>query len=106
MSTDFADVIQIKFHDKILNALIPVINDQYPRVQAHSAAALVNFAEEVQKQHLAGHLDNIFQHLLILLNNPKKYVQEQAITAIATVADSAEEEFIKVIIYILYNYIF
>ncbi|ORX51472.1 ARM repeat-containing protein [Piromyces finnis] len=95
MSTDFADVIQIKFHDKILNALIPVMNDQYPRVQAHSAAALVNFAEEVQKQHLAGHLDNIFQHLLILLNNPKKYVQEQAITAIATVADSAEEEFIK-----------
>jgi len=95
MSTDFADVIQIKYHDKILNALIPVMNDQYPRVQAHSAAALVNFAEEVQKQHLAGHLDNIFQHLLILLNNPKKYVQEQAITAIATVADSAKEEFIK-----------
>jgi hypothetical protein len=37
----------------------------------------------------------IFQRLLILLNTGKRYVQEQAITSIATVADSAGDHFVK-----------
>jgi hypothetical protein len=44
-------------------------------------------------------LDTIFERLLVLLNSGRTYVQEQAITSIATVADSAEERFVKVMDY-------
>jgi hypothetical protein len=71
------------------------MEDPEPRVQAHAAAALVNFCEEVDKAVLDPYLDPLFERLLVLLNISKTYVQEQAITTIATVADSAEDKFIK-----------
>ena len=66
------------------------------RVQAYAAAAMVNFAENAKKEHISPYLDMIFERLLILLNTGKRYVQEQAITTIATVADSAGDHFAKV----------
>ncbi|KAG2182508.1 hypothetical protein INT43_007439 [Umbelopsis isabellina] len=95
MSTDFAPVLQKKFYEMVLSSLIPVMEDSEPRVQAHAAAALVNFCEEVDKAVLDPYLDPLFERLLVLLNTSKTYVQEQAITTIATVADSAEDKFIK-----------
>lgn len=96
MSTDFAPNLQKKFHEIVLTSLIPVMDDNaYPRVQAHAAAALVNFCENVDKTTLAPYLDTIFDRLLILLRISRVYVQEQAITTIATVADSAEDKFVK-----------
>ncbi|RKO92447.1 armadillo-type protein [Blyttiomyces helicus] len=96
MSTDFAPNLQNSYCSEILTNLIPVMDDtRFPRVQAHVAAALVNFSEEVEKFTIAPFLDQIFEKLLILLNTGKTYVQEQAITTIATVADSAEDKFVK-----------
>jgi len=95
MSTDFAPALQKNFHEIVLSSLIPVMEDREPRVQAHAAAALVNFCEEVDKAVLDPYLDPLFERLLVLLNINKTYVQEQAITTIATVADSAEDKFIK-----------
>ncbi|RUS25813.1 importin subunit beta-3, partial [Jimgerdemannia flammicorona] len=96
MSTDFAPNLQKKFHEMVLTHLIPVMDDNAnPRVQAHAAAALVNFCENVDKTTLAPYLDTIFDRLHVLLNTSKVYVQEQAITTIATVADSAEDKFVK-----------
>ncbi|KAG0362852.1 importin subunit beta-3 [Gamsiella multidivaricata] len=96
MATDFAGVIQKKYHAIILTNLIPVMDDApYPRVRAHAAAALVNFCEAAEKRILEPYLDAIFERLLSLLNTGTTYVQEQAITTIATVADSAEERFVK-----------
>jgi HEAT repeat protein len=95
MSTDFAPALQKNFHEIVLSSLIPVMEDPEPRVQAHAAAALVNFCEEVDKSVLDPYLDPLFERLLVLLNTSKTYVQEQAITTIATVADSAEDKFIK-----------
>ncbi|KAI7854692.1 armadillo-type protein, partial [Circinella umbellata] len=96
MSTDFADYLQKNFHQPIITAILPVMDDStQPRVQAHAAAAMVNFCEEADKSVLDPYLDAIFERLLILLNTPKTYVQEQAITTIATVADCAEDKFVK-----------
>lgn len=64
-------------------------------MQAYGAAAMVNFSENAKKHHISPYLDMIFQRLLILLNTGKRYVQEQAITSIATVADSAGDHFVK-----------
>ncbi|ODQ56549.1 ARM repeat-containing protein [Saitoella complicata NRRL Y-17804] len=95
MSTDFANTMQAKFHERVLSGLVPVLQAPEPRVQAHAAAALVNFCEECDNATLEPYLDGILERLLALLQSPKKYVQEQAVTTIATVADAAEAKFVK-----------
>lgn len=95
MSTDFAGIMQEKYHQVVLPNIIPVLESSEPRVQAHAAAALVNFCEEAEKEILEPYLDQLLSHLLMLLQSPKRFVQEQALSTIATVADSAEQAFSK-----------
>jgi len=71
-------------------------------VHAHAAAALINFCEGVEREILLPYLDPIVERLLKLLNpagdqsTVKRYVQEQAITTLAMVADASEVTFAKV----------
>jgi hypothetical protein len=72
-------------------------------VHAHAAAALINFCEGVERDTLLPYLDPIVERLLKLLNPmqdgsrpTKRYVQEQAITTLAMVADASETTFAKV----------
>ncbi|OMJ17419.1 Importin subunit beta-3 [Smittium culicis] len=96
LSTDFSPTVQEKFHSIVLQSLIPAMDDvSNPRVQAHAAAAMVNFSEEARKKTIEPYLDTLFERLMKLLTSEKRYVQEQAITTIATVADSAQELFRK-----------
>uniref|UniRef100_A0A2K6F819 Importin 5 n=1 Tax=Propithecus coquereli TaxID=379532 RepID=A0A2K6F819_PROCO len=72
MATDFAPGFQKKFHEKVIAALLQTMEDQgNQRVQAHAAAALINFTEDCTK-----------------------LVLEQVVTSIASVADTAEEKFV------------
>lgn len=73
-------------------------------MHAHAAAALINFCEGVERDTLLPYLDPIVERLLKLLNPvqdggqpTKRYVQEQAITTLAMVADASETTFAKVI---------
>jgi hypothetical protein len=74
-------------------------------VHAHAAAALINFCEGVECNTLLPYLDPIVERLLKLLNPPpnsrpvKRYVQEQAITTLAMVADASEATFARVMIF-------
>lgn len=96
MSTDFADVIQKRYGSQILPALISKLsNESTYRVQAHAAAAVVNFCESASKEIMDPYLDNLLSRLLQLLNCPKRFVQEQVLTTIAIVADAAESRFVK-----------
>lgn len=96
MSTDFEDLIQRTAGDRVLPALISKLtNKSVPRVQAHVAAALVNFSEAASKEVLEPYLDDLLNNLLNLLHSPKRYVQEQVLTTIAIIADAAEKKFIK-----------
>jgi importin-5 len=95
MSTDFAGIMQEKYHSVVLTNIIPVLDSAEPRVQSHAAAALVNFCEEAEKDILEPYLDDLLRHLLNLLQSSKRYVQEQALSTIATIADSAEAAFGK-----------
>ncbi|KAI5960216.1 PSE1 [Candida pseudojiufengensis] len=96
MSTDFADVIQRTSGDRVLPALISKLtNKSVPRVQAHAAAALVNFSEAASKEILEPYLDDLLNNLLVLLQSPKRYVQEQVLTTIAIIADAAQKTFVK-----------
>jgi len=72
-------------------------------VHSHAAAALINFCEGVERNTLVPYLDLIVERLLKMLNPGgdngkvvKSYVQEQAITTLAMVADASETTFGKV----------
>lgn len=93
MSTDFAGIMQERYHAMVLNNIIPVLSSSEPRVQSHAAAALVNFCEEAERSILEPYLGDLLSRLLELLRSPKRYLQEQALSTIATIADSAETAF-------------
>ena len=62
MATDFSPLFQKKMHDKVLPGLIHLLDDDaHPRVQSHTAAALVNFFEECPQNVLLPYLPNLCQ---------------------------------------------
>ncbi|XP_023803510.1 importin-5 [Cyanistes caeruleus] len=103
MATDFAPGFQKKFHEKVIGALLQTMEDQgSQRVQAHAAAALINFTEDCPKSLLIPYLDNLVKHLHSimviklqeLIQKGTKLVLEQVVTSIASVADTVEEKFV------------
>jgi hypothetical protein len=64
------------------------------RVHCHAAKAIINFCCGVEADELAPYLDDIVVRLLRLLSSsPRRYVQEQALTTLAMVADASAEKF-------------
>ncbi|XP_018335482.1 importin-5 [Agrilus planipennis] len=103
MSTDFAPVFEKKFHDSVVPGLLMLLDDNAnPRVQTHAGAALVNFSEDCPKHILTQYLDPLMAKLETILTakfkelveKGTKLVLEQVVTTIASVADTAEKEFI------------
>ncbi|KAK4528301.1 hypothetical protein GAYE_SCF54G6238 [Galdieria yellowstonensis] len=96
MCTDFAPWMQQRLHQKIIPGLESLMNDTAnPRVQAHAAAAIINFCEDASPDIVSPYLDGLLRKLLELLASNRRIVQEQAVSAIAAVADSAEQYFIR-----------
>ncbi|KAI4345306.1 hypothetical protein L6164_012442 [Bauhinia variegata] len=96
LSTDLGPDLQVQFHQRVLPALATSMDDfQNPRVQAHAASAVLNFSENCTPEILTRYLDGIVSKLLLLLQNGKQMVQEGALTALASVADSSQEHFQK-----------
>ena len=96
LETDLGPELQNQLHDKVLPALVSVMDDvANPRVQSHAAAAVINFTENCKKEVLEPYLDGLLGKLGELLGMGKRIVQEQVITAIASVADCVGEGFAK-----------
>ncbi|CCC69808.1 hypothetical protein NCAS_0D02270 [Naumovozyma castellii] len=96
ISTDFNPIIQKTAHDRILPALISKLTpSSLERVQTHAAAALVNFSEHADEGIIEPYLDSLLTSLLTLLQSNKLYVQEQALTTIAFIADASSVKFVK-----------
>ncbi|EXC34494.1 hypothetical protein L484_019091 [Morus notabilis] len=96
LSTDLGPDLQVNYHKQVLPALAGAMDDfQNPRVQAHAASAVLNFSENCTPEILTQYLDGIVGKLLVLLQNGKQMVQEGALTALASVADSSQEHFKK-----------
>mmetsp|Transcript_5010 Transcript_5010/g.15027 ORF Transcript_5010/g.15027 Transcript_5010/m.15027 type:complete len:1089 (+) Transcript_5010:98-3364(+) len=94
MCTDFAPHMQDNFHQEILPRLVAVMDDaSQPRVQSHAAAAIINFCEHADAEIIQQYMDQLLLRLMNLLRSPRKLIQEQAVTAVASVADSAETKF-------------
>uniref|UniRef100_A0A4W5L6I0 Karyopherin (importin) beta 3 n=1 Tax=Hucho hucho TaxID=62062 RepID=A0A4W5L6I0_9TELE len=93
----------VGLREAVISALLQTMEDQTnPRVQAHAAAALINFTEDCPKSLLIPYLDSLVQHLHVimvaklqeLIQKGTKLVLEQVVTSIASVADTAEEKFV------------
>ncbi|XP_075489372.1 uncharacterized protein LOC142528228 [Primulina tabacum] len=96
LSTDLGPDLQVQYHQRVLPALAGAMDDfQNPRVQAHAASAVLNCSENCTPEILTPYLDGIVHKLLLLLQNSKQMVQEGALTALASVADSSQEHFQK-----------
>ncbi|KAK9986830.1 hypothetical protein SO802_031781 [Lithocarpus litseifolius] len=96
LSTDLGPELQVHYHSQVLPALAGAMDDFHnPRVQAHAASAVLNFSENCTPDILTPYLDVIVTKLLVLLQNGKQMVQEGALTALASVADSSQEQFQK-----------
>ncbi|KAE9601182.1 hypothetical protein Lal_00023750 [Lupinus albus] len=96
LSTDLGPDLQNQYHPGVLPALAAAMDDfQNPRVQAHAASAVLNFSENCTPDILTPYLDGIVSKLLVILQNGKQMVQEGALTALASVADSSQEHFKK-----------
>mmetsp|Transcript_481 Transcript_481/g.866 ORF Transcript_481/g.866 Transcript_481/m.866 type:complete len:1101 (-) Transcript_481:101-3403(-) len=94
MCTDFGPRIQREFHAQILPALILVMDDSAnPRVQSHAAAAVINFCDEATPEIITPYMDTLLKKLLLLLQSSRRITQEQAVTAVAAVADAASAGF-------------
>ncbi|CAL5227386.1 g10339 [Coccomyxa viridis] len=96
MCTDLGPDFQEAEHTRLLPGLMAVMDDfNHPRIQAHAAAAVVNFSENCEQNLVPPYLDALIQKLLSLLQNGQKVVQEGALTAMASVADCAKDSFAK-----------
>ncbi|GJN23631.1 hypothetical protein PR202_gb11295 [Eleusine coracana subsp. coracana] len=94
LSTDLGPEVQNHLHHVVLPALASAMDDfQNPRV--HAAAATLNFSENCRPDILRPYLDVIVGKLLSLLQTGSQMVQEAALTALASAADSSQEHFQK-----------
>jgi hypothetical protein len=89
MTEEFQD----NFHETVLPALIQMLSDPVPRVQAHACAALTNFfegtSEEISQQYIAATIPKLSN----LIQNGISIIKENAVTALASLAESAKESF-------------
>eukprot|EP00494_Astrolonche_serrata_P024862 UN25122 len=94
--TDHGPEFQKKFGKEILTGLVTLMKkNNNPRVQAHAAAALINFAEPCKPDLLEPYLDKLLRELAQLINSGYRNVKEQAITAVAGLAENAKQSFQK-----------
>lgn len=91
MCADLAPKVQKKHHGEILKALLLLMGPQEePRVQAHAASAIVNFSDELDGNIVGLYTKQLCDKLLVLLGGGHRLVQEGALTALSSVADSCQ----------------
>ncbi|KAF8561433.1 hypothetical protein P879_10336 [Paragonimus westermani] len=101
MASDFGPKLQKAHHSVVLPALVQVLDDAVPRVQANAGAALVNFCEKVPQHILVNYLDGLVAKLEQIMTaklhemveRGRKLVLMQIVTTVASVADAAEKKF-------------
>lgn len=104
MASDFSPVFEKMFHDKFIPSLLMLLDDNLnPRVQAHAAAAFVNFFEESSQKIILTYSDAIVDKFELILKTKMeelmkkgtKLVLEQIVVSIASLADVVQEAFIN-----------
>lgn len=93
LCTDLEGALQESHGRDILQALIIVTKSPHPRLQAYSAACLVNFFQSCDPEPLHDLLSVVFDSLVRLLSQGKLFVKENAIEALTLVSRSMQDGF-------------
>ena len=101
MAADFGPELQEHFHEPILSGLAQLMEDPSARVQAHAAAALLNFCDfgdddDVRQRRsdiMGPYLQALLLKLQALLGGQRKVVLDNAIQAVAAVASVMNDKF-------------
>ena len=89
MSEDF----QENYHETVLPALVTMLKDPVPRVQAHACAALTNFLEGTSEEVAQHYIAQSLPLLSDLITNGISIIKENAVTALASFAEATKEKF-------------
>ncbi|XP_009614417.1 uncharacterized protein [Nicotiana tomentosiformis] len=90
---EFSPHLQEQFHTQVLLALSAALDDFHSRVQACAMTALVDFGVPDKPETLIPYLDDFVNKLLVLMQNGKQLVQQEALRALASIAESVEGHF-------------
>jgi len=70
-----------------------MLADPVPRVQAHACAALTNFFEGTSEEIVVNYVEAIMPKLCELIQVGISIIKENAVTALASLAEAAKEKF-------------
>lgn len=88
------ETFQENFHEQVLPAILQMLEDSVPRVQAHACAALTNFLEAAPKEVSSNYIEPVLPKLFQLIETSISVIKENAVTAIASIAETSEEKFV------------
>ncbi|GAB5358488.1 hypothetical protein AAMO2058_000462300 [Amorphochlora amoebiformis] len=96
LSNDFAPMLQNQTHAIVIPELMRlVVDNRFPRVQTHAAAALFNYVENANEDIIDNYVDDLIPALLKVLQNASGPVQEQLLTTIACVSGTSPKKFLR-----------
>lgn len=108
IADDMPEEFQKAFHAELVPPMITALDDPVPRVQSHACAAMTNFFENAQEEQVLPYMQTISQKLCALIKDGISIVKENAVSALATVAEKAGTNFIPFFndtIYFLIGYL-
>ena len=95
----FADDLKPKFqelyHAQFFQIVLPRLDDPIPRVKAHCLAALTNFLEYSEPEQVSPVFDHVFNKTTNILLSGITYEKENAMSALASLAESSPKNFEK-----------
>ena len=94
LESSHGPMFQMEYYATVIPLLQNCLSDQTSaRVQARGAAAFITFLECCDDVYVAPYLDGLLQILFERLQHGKRTVQEQAVTALASVAECCARSF-------------
>ncbi|XP_019259685.1 PREDICTED: importin-5-like isoform X2 [Nicotiana attenuata] len=93
LSTVYHSDFQEQYHNQVVPALAATMDHVHPRVQASAAGALSFFCVCNKPEILIPYLDGIVNKLLVLVQNGKQMVQQEALYALSRITESVKEHF-------------
>ena len=92
---DLAPSFQESYHNEFLQMMVPRLDDNVPRVRAHSLAAFTNFLESCNSEHVQNCFDLLFSKFTNILLSGISYEKENALSALASLSESCPDNFEK-----------
>eukprot|EP00835_Amoeboradix_gromovi_P000319 NODE_11_length_46995_cov_0.451872.p2 type:complete len:788 gc:universal NODE_11_length_46995_cov_0.451872:18568-20931(+) len=94
LATDLAPDLSEIYHSSIMNGLLHLMSDKVPRVAAHAANASMNILENLPKDESSLYIEPLMTQYAQLFGSNNRQIQQICISAVATLADAAEDKFI------------